>query len=168
MKATLTELAEIAEVVAAVAIVISLIFVGIQLRENTREARSATADSASSAISNWYIAMGSSEQSSNVVRNFLLNPDSLTADQQYQAILMLHGGIISFQSSYFLANEGTLDIQIHDTILEAIVAVKDTPGWIYYWEQRKALFFEEFQEYVDSLMRLDREVSTGIYAPVTE
>ena len=36
MKLTLSEMGEIAEVIAAVAIVISLIFVGLEIRENTR------------------------------------------------------------------------------------------------------------------------------------
>jgi hypothetical protein len=54
MKLTLTEIAELAEVIAAVAIVISLIFVGMQLRENTIATKSANANASVAAIQDWY------------------------------------------------------------------------------------------------------------------
>ena len=75
----------------------------------------------------------------------------------------IHAAIISFQNSYYLAKEGTLDNQILNTILESIVAIKDLPGWAIYWKERKPFFFTDFQDYVGSLMSLDRKVSEGIY-----
>ena len=54
MKLTLTEIAELAEVIAAGAIVISLIFVGMQLRENTIATKSANANASVAAIQDWY------------------------------------------------------------------------------------------------------------------
>ena len=41
----------------------------------------------------------------------------------------MHGVLVNFQTSFMLANEGTLDSQIKDTILEAIFVVKDKPGF---------------------------------------
>ena len=42
MKKTLTDWANVAEIIGAFAIVLSLIFVGVQIRENTRAAQNAT------------------------------------------------------------------------------------------------------------------------------
>jgi hypothetical protein len=44
----------------------------------------------------------------------------------------VHGALVNFQTSFMLANEGTLDNQIKDAILEAVVVVKDKPGFRYY------------------------------------
>ena len=83
-------------------------------------------------------------------------------------VMFLHSVLLSFQNSFYLVEEGTLDPRIRDTITEAIVVVKDSPGWRYYWENRRALFMPEFQEYVDDLMEVEREVSQNIFSPVEE
>ncbi len=163
MDFTLSNLASVAEVIGAAAVIVSLVFVEFQLRETARATRTATASAASASMSAWYMATGCSEQTSALFLDFLQTPEELTSQQRFQAIMNLHAAIISFQNSYYLAKEGTLDSQILNTILESIVVTKDLPGWAIYWKERKPFFFTDFQEYVDSLMSLDRKVSEGIY-----
>jgi hypothetical protein len=153
----------IAEIVGAFAIVISLVFVGVQLQANTSATRSATASAASAATSTWYTAMGTSAQASALFFNFMNDPESLTPEERLQAVFSVHGVLVNFQTSFILANEGTLDDQIKDTILEAIVVVKDKPGFKYYWEQRGAFFYVEFQEYVERLTNVERTTSNDIF-----
>ena len=164
MKEKLQEYALIAEIVGAVTIVVSLLFVGFQLHENTMATRSATASAASATTSAWYTALGTSEQSSALFFQFINDPDALTPEQRMQAVFAIHGVIINFQTSFMLAEQGTLDPQIKDTILEALVVVKDKPGWIYFWEQRKPFFFEEFQAYVEELTNVERTTSNDIFS----
>ena len=159
---TLGNWALVAEIVGSVAVVVSLIFVGVQLRANTSATRSATASAASSATSAWYNAMGTSAQASELFFNFMNDPDSLTSAERLQAVLAVHGALVNFQTSFLLANEGTLDNQIKDAILEAVVVVKDKPGFKYYWEQRRAFFYDEFQDYVEQLMKVERTTSNDI------
>ncbi len=70
---------------------------------------------------------------------------------------------LAFQNSYYLAREGTLDDRINQSLIEVIVAVKDQPGFQLFWRQRKAIFFPEFQDYIDTTMSSDRQVSEGVY-----
>ncbi len=152
MKIKLSDIASIAEIIGAIAIVISLIFVGVQLQGNTRATLSASAIAASTATAQWYTTLGSSERNSTLFRDFVSNPDSLTPDKRFQAIINLHGVILIFQNNFYLAKEGTLDPGIKDSITEAIVIIKDRPGWEMYWKQRRSIFLDEFQSYVDELM----------------
>lgn len=160
---TLEKWALIAEIIGSVAIVISLIFVGVQLRANTSATRSATASAASSATSAWYNAMGTSAQASALFFNFFNDPAALSPEERLQAVFIVHGALVNFQTSFMLANEGTLDSQIKDAILEALVVVKDKPGFKYYWEQRRAFFYAEFQEYVEQLTKVERTTSKDIF-----
>jgi hypothetical protein len=161
---TLENWALIAEIVGSAAIVVSLIFVGVQLRSNTSATKSATASAASSATTAWYSAVGTSAQASALFFNFMNAPDTLTPQERLQAVLIVHGVLVNFQTSFMLANEGTLDPQIKDTILEAVVVVKDKPGFKYYWEQRRAFFYDQFQEYVEKLMKVERITSNDIFS----
>ena len=155
-----------AEIISAVAIIITLVFVGLQLRDNTRATRSATANAASAATSAWYTALGNNEQSSALFWKYQMDPDALTSEQRLQAVFNIHAILLTFQNNYYLAEEGTLDIQIHQTIMEAIVAIKDLPGWQHYWTNRRAFFFSEFQDYVDTLMTSERKVSEGMFKEI--
>ena len=74
----------------------------------------------------------------------------------------IHGAMLTFQNSYYLAGEGALEIDIYKSLTEAIVAVKDQPGFRFYWQQRKPLFFSEFQKYVDSALEVERKVSKRV------
>ncbi len=73
---------------------------------------------------------------------------------------------LAFQNSYYLAREGTLDDRINQSLTEVIVGVKDQPGFQLFWRQRKAIFFPEFQDYVDTAMSADRRVSEGLYKDI--
>jgi len=64
MKLKLSDFAQIAEIISAFAIVLSLFFVGFQLRDNAKATRSATANSSIASLSAWYAGLGLSEQAS--------------------------------------------------------------------------------------------------------
>ena len=119
MEDKLQKISIVTEIVGAVAIVISLIFVGIQFIENTKATKSATAASTVGTISSWYSDMGNNQQSSSLFWNFMANPDSLTSEERFQVIIILHGLFLTFQNSYYLSQEGTLDSRIQESITKS-------------------------------------------------
>ena len=166
MKYKLKDIALIAEIFGGIAILISLIFVGVQLKENTKETRSATASSTISAMASWYADIGNNQQSSMLFYKFLATPDSIQKDQRIQAIYNLHSMFLIFQNSYYLVKEGTLDPSIQESLTVVIKGVRDQPGMIYYWKTRKTIFFEEFRSYVDDILLTTDPISEGIYEKI--
>ncbi len=164
MKYTLKKVALLTEIIGGIAIVISLIFVGIQFKENTKATKSATANAANAITVAWYVETGNSAQSSQLLWNYIKNPKSITSKaEKYQVTILLHGLILSFQNNYYLANEGTLDQNVQESLTASISAIKNQPGFHDYWENRKSLFFEEFRDYITSILESDSEVIEGIY-----
>jgi len=163
MKYKLKKLALWAEIFGGVAVLISLLFVGVQLRENTKATRSSTATATISNISEWYVTMGTDGESSASFWRFLADPESMTKEERLQHIYIIHALFLTFQNSYFLAQEGTLDIRIHESLNQAIKGVKDQPGFLLYWKSRKSIFFPEYQDYMDAVLQSDENVSEGIY-----
>ena len=161
----LSIIASLSHVIASIAIVISLIFVGVQLQLNTSATRSVSAIAASTATSEWYRALGSNLENSALFRAFVTNPDDLTDDQRYQMVVNLYAAVLIFQNNFYLANEGTLDPEMKDTITQSISVIKDYPGWKYFWEERRSMFLIKFQEYVDCIMTTDSKFSPKIYDP---
>lgn len=166
MKLKLSECAQIAEIIGAVAIVLSLIFVGFQLNDNAKATRSATATATIESMSSWYAGLGQSDQASTNFLNSIEDPDGQTREQWFQFVMNFHGFFLNVQSSYYLVEEGTLDLEIRDSLTAVIAGVKDQPGFHQYWEQRRDIFFPEFQNYVDAILASEMVNSKGLYKNV--
>ena len=141
MKAKLSEYALVAEIISAVAIILSLFFVGFQLRDTARATRSATANASIASISDWYAGLGQSQQASANFLNAMETPDALTREEWYQFVMNFHAAMLNFQNSYYLVEEGTLDPEIRNSLTAVIAAVKHLPGFHRYWEQRRKISF---------------------------
>ena len=166
MKKKLSEYAQIAEIISAFAIILSLIFVGFQLRDNAKATRSATANTTIASMSAWYAGMGQNSEASALFMNVTENPDVHTREQWYQYVMNMHALMLNFQNSFYLAEEGTLDHEIRDSLTAVIAAVKNQPGFHRYWEQRRDIFFPKFQKYVDEILASEQVNSKGLYREI--
>ena len=163
MKFKLKQWAQIAEVISAVAIFLSLIFVGLQLRSNAQATQSASANATNASISSWYSRIANNEQATKIFWRALSSPDSLTPEEWYQFVLNMHALFLNLQNSYYLTAEGTLDTEIQNSLAVIVAGVRDQPGFVRYWEQRKSIFYPEFQAYIDAIMDSEVQVSEGLY-----
>lgn len=163
MKLRLSDWASIAEVISAVAIVVSLIYVGVQVNDSTRAVRSASANDANVAVQNWYLQIGSDSQTSRIFYEGLISEEPLETHDEFQFLMMFHGAFLGFQNSYFIAAEGTIDVELREALTGAIVLVKDLPGMRRYWRQRKSTFHAAFADYVDGLLDLETSSDMDMY-----
>ena len=152
MKLKLSEWANVAEIVGAAAVIISLIYVGYQVNDNTSAIRSAAANDASVAMQSWYLEMGSNREASDLWFNAMTSSEPLPTHDEFQFMMMMHAVLLGMQNSYLLSQEGTIDAEFRDGITTAIVAVKDLPGMGRYWRQRRDFFHSGFAEYIDDLL----------------
>ena len=152
MKRTLQDWANLAEIIGNAAIIISLIFVGLQISDNTREMRSAAAHNATVALQAWYVEVGTNEQAAKVFRKGMSDPSTLSKDEALQFLMNVHSALIAYQSVYFLGTEGTLDTSLYEAMFANMGASVPTPGFQWYWKQRRDAFTPEFQQYVDQII----------------
>ena len=151
------------ELIGAFAVVVSLIYVGVQVRHSAGAVRSAAANDASVAMQNWYLEMGSNRQASDIWFNAMTSPDPLSTHDEFQFMMSMHAVLLGMQNSYFLSQEGTLDAEFREAITTAIVAVKDLPGMDRYWRQRRGFFHTGFAKYIDGLLIQDAIETLDMY-----
>ena len=75
------------ETIGLTAVVLSLVFVGLEVNESTRATRSATAADTTATIAEWYSSISTDEKLNRVFRTFVVDPEALTIDEQYQATM---------------------------------------------------------------------------------
>lgn len=163
MKPKLSELANIAEVIGAFAVVVSLIYVGVQVNDSNSAVRSASVNDANVAVQEWYMQIGSDEQTSHLFYSALMSDEAKSNEDEFQFIMMFHGVFLAFQNSYLMAEEGTIDSELVDGLTGAILTVKDTPGMKRYWRQRRTTLHPRFVRYVDELLQKKGETPMEIY-----
>ena len=152
MKLKLHDLASIAEVIGAIAIVVSLIYVGVQVNDSTRAVRSATAIETSAAISSWYAEVGSNSEATRILLNVMNDPESVPREEALQFVYMIHGLMTQYQTAYYLSEEQTLDVQLRESLVNTITGVREQPGFLMYWRQRRDLFDPGFRAFMDDLV----------------
>jgi hypothetical protein len=142
----------VGEIIGAVAVIVSLIYVGIQIKENSRAVRSATANETTNAISTWYASVGSDPRSSHIFYTGMRDPDLFSPEEWLQFVFLTHGLMLKYQTAFYLTREGTLDIDISQTITSTLSGTRETPGFLRYWEERGTVFDPEFRAYVEDIL----------------
>jgi hypothetical protein len=163
MKLKLSEWASLAEIIGAFAVVISLLYVGIQVNDSASAVRAASANDASVSLQNWYLQIGSDQQTSELFYQALMSEEALSDQEEFQFLMMLHGAFLAFQNSFLLAEEGTIDAELREAITAAILGVKSLPGMARYWRQRRSYLHSGFANYVDQLLLQKSDVTVDIY-----
>jgi hypothetical protein len=163
MKLKLSEMSHVAEIIGAFAIVLSLVYVGVQVKDSAAATRSAAVNDASESVQLWYLEMGSNRQASDLWFSAMTSSDPISTNDEFQFMMMMHACMLGFQKSYLLVEEGTLDADYRDSITFALVAVKDLPGMHRYWRQRRGFLHRGFAEYVDGLFLRDSVDTLDMY-----
>jgi len=148
----LSDAAKWAEIVSAVGLVISLVYVGVQVTDNTSATRSATASNASTEFIDWYTHVSSDPALMDVWLRGVTEPESLDDQEELRFIFLLHIVMLQFQNNYYLVEEGTLDPKMLDSINNTLAAIRGTPGFELYWPLRKDLLYPEYRAFVEKLM----------------
>ena len=142
----------IGEIIGAVAVIVSLIYVGIQIKENSRAVRSAMANETTAAISSWYSAIGNCQQSTRTFYVGLTRPEELQKEDLAQFFYLGHGLLLEYQAAYYISREGTLDLALQESITKTVYGTAHLPGFRMLWRQRRDLFHPEFRKHIDEII----------------
>ena len=160
---TLQEWGSLGELIGGVAIIVSLIYVGVQVKDSAKATKSAAANDASVSMQSWYLKLGSNRQASDLWLDAMRSPEPLSMHDEFQFLMSMHAVFLGFQNSYLLSKEGTLDPEIREALTFAIIAVKDLPGMDRYWRQRRGFLHSGFASYVDGLRTRDTVQTVDAY-----
>jgi predicted permease len=163
MKRTLQEWTNLAEIIGNAAIILSLVFVGLQISDSTKEMRGRTAYDATVALQTWYNEIGTNEQAAEVFRKGMNDPTSLSKDEALQFVMCMHSAMLAYQTIYFVGVEGQLDEAMYLAMSSTLEAAVPTPGFAWYWEQRHGYMTDEFRVFIKQIITTHPEGGAEIY-----
>jgi len=148
----LVQLANIAEIVAAALVIVSLIYVGIQIRQNTAATQAATGQSWFNTFDGHVGLINSSPTLADILHRGATGLSNLKDSEIIQFGAFLDQSFTSFEVYYFQWKAGKLDARLWSTQRHAIAALLMQPGQQQWWETRRHWYDIEFQEYVNQVI----------------
>ena len=150
----LTDLANIGQVIGAIAVVISLIYVALQIRQNTNAVRAATVQSVHEHFANWYNFFASDASLSQIAIRGLKDYGCLSEMDKARFVAMFMAFLSYSQNAFLKWRQGLLAPSLWLGWEQVIMNLVCSPGGKGLWKERSYLFGEEFRRYVeDDLMK---------------
>ena len=104
----LNDLANIGQIVGAIAVVISLIYVALQIRQNTNAIRAATAQSVHEHFANWYNSFARDASLSQIAINGLKDYGSLSEADKARCVAVFMAFLSDSQNAFLKWRQGLL------------------------------------------------------------
>jgi hypothetical protein len=152
---TISELGSLGEFASALAVIASLIYVGIQIKQNTNTARISTMQAH---VDVWNDIVGNFCQSPELASIWRRGITDMSALNEVESVqFFAQTGLITryYESSYLEWKEGVLDDRLWRGIKQTILDTISYSGYQQWWKIRRHWFYAEFREFIDEVIESD-------------
>jgi len=149
---TLEQIYFIGQTISALAVVLSLIYVGLQVKQNTTATQTASAQAYVSAHTDTIGLINSSPNLAKCLHQGAGGLESLDGANLIEFMAFHDSVFIFFQSSYLQWQHGILEKSLWFTNKQAFVGLLKQKGQREWWELRRHWFDDDFQNYVDTVI----------------
>ena len=137
----------ISQIVAALGIILSLIFVGLQIRHSTKQAKADAADTAHRNFTDWYESITPEQVALNAqaMRDF----SSLKGEEQQIVYAFAMRMLINFQEVHSKWSDGSFPDDRWE-FWDAWISTVMSPLFDRVWADRRYMFSAAFKSYIDA------------------
>ena len=139
----------IGEIVGAIAVVISLIYLGSQIRQNSRTVAANTVQSISSNAADRLFRVAESPHLSVMMAKVISGEGDLSPEENVQFQMLLRATFRSYENYYYQQQTGNIDPRIWAGLERTIEDNMGIPMFRDWWRYHRGTFSEEFAEYID-------------------
>ena len=154
---TLEEIYYIGQTVAVVALVVSLVFVGVQIRQNTRATRAASHNAVSDSLNEINRLFAENADVTRIWIAGINNRQALSEEERWRFDSTLRAYMHVCETMYIQAGLGAGDKSIMLAEVEGIRLVITSPGSREWWAENPYGFCDEFRAYVADLAKSAEE-----------
>lgn len=140
----------IAELVSAIAVVISLLYLALQIRQNTHQVRVATNHEISHDLREATRNLLSAGKTEMYVRG-LEDPQSLDRSEQLDFAFFMFDLFKGFENIHYHYLHGTIGADVWPGWCYFIRSYAIAPGAQRYWRARRDIFHPEFRAFIESI-----------------
>jgi hypothetical protein len=143
----------IGEIIGALAVFITLVYLALQIKQNTKAVQSSALDSTVNTIS---IARQSIYENDDVAQVYLTglsSPDELSDLERLKFRLLVHNLMLSQSNIFPQTKSSDLPVSEWNAQQTIIKRVLGSPGGQWFWEEFGCEFDNEFRAEIDRIMK---------------
>jgi hypothetical protein len=150
---TLSDISALAEIIGGLAVIGSLIFVGLQIRDNSRAVRSATAQAVHDNYAGWYLALIGEPKALAVSARGFVDYDGLAPDEKAQFVCIFMAFLSHSQNAFHQWKAGHLSDELWRGWEALMMNLVNTKGGAAFWRERSYVFGRAFEAHVGEIMK---------------
>ena len=143
----------VGEVLGALGVIVTLGYLAVQIRHNTRSVRSATAQSAFEVIVGMNSVIGSDRAVAELVFAGVVGTEELDAIDRTRFTLLISNTFLSAETMYLQDQSGLIDTKFWESRERYLLNLIAAPGVHSFWQRNRENFGAEFRQYIDSHVR---------------
>ncbi|MFT7213859.1 MAG: hypothetical protein ACI9XK_004118 [Granulosicoccus sp.] len=140
------------EFFGAILLFVSLIFVGMQLRQNTKAVQRSSAREAGNALAASVQIIADSAELSDIILRAFDSLESISSVERYRFECWLYGWMHAHEQEHIASRESAYLDELLAPKRRAIASHLLTSGGFQWWKERKTWFTDYFQKVVDDLL----------------
>ncbi|MBW2417411.1 MAG: hypothetical protein JRH19_02640 [Deltaproteobacteria bacterium] len=146
---TLSDLGNVGELIGAIAVVLSLLYLSVQIRQNTRQVRAATFQGVARGWKEFLYTITSDDRAQLWLKG-TVDFTALDAEERSRYFLLFRAYFRGYENDYYQFKQGTFDATPWEGYLNALRDdALSRPGIRRMWEQDRGNFNPEFVEFID-------------------
>ena len=156
---SLMEWGALGEILGGVAIIISLIYVGIQIRQNTMAQRLDTSHRISEDLADVYLFPSGSEEMARIFIDGMTGEAQLEGPDHMRFYGYLHKFFRTMENAHYQYRHGALEWPAYEGVTRQFQFIVSTTGGQRYWRERSHWYNDEFSAFVDELIATNDQAS---------
>ena len=158
----------VGEIIGATAVLLSLLYLGFQIRQNTKSLKSSSYQAAIASMSELSNLIASNEQSARICRTMLLGDiQDLSEDESFMGSAWLTGLFRNYENFYYQHQTGAMEDHLWEGMRRTMVGYYNLPNIREWWSVRKEVYSAEFSEFLASQIN-DPKLKSSFIAPRNE
>ena len=164
---TVQDLGSIGELLAAIATIATLVYLGVQVRQNTRALRSSTFQDIVGAMSSTTEAMSTHPELALLIVKASKGLSDLTPEERVRYNFILITTFRRLESVYVQRQLGSIEPQLAEGFERSALSIFTSAGAAEWWQSAKPAFSTSFANHVDAAIASGRlrGIHPGFGAP---
>jgi hypothetical protein len=142
-------LGAIAELVGAVGVILTLGYLAVQIRQNTRSVRTASYQAITTSMSNYLETFSRDRESASMFLRGLEDLGKLDDEDALRFVTTCMNVFNNFENLFYQQQQTMIETEFSDRWTRVLRWYLRQSGVVYWWQNNKRMFSETFQQHVD-------------------
>jgi hypothetical protein len=143
----------VGEIIGALAVFLTLVYLALQIRQNTKAVRASAVDASIGRVTNVRQSIYETTEVAEIYVKGMADPDDLDEVSRTRFRVLMHNIFLSISNVYSQTNFAGLDTSTWESQLVVLQRILTAPGGRWFWKEYQLEFDEPFREQIDRILQ---------------